>query len=104
MSYLSLLIVNRCGDADLSRPMVIDFFVAVPNEKKGIKVKEIVEKYGFEAKLSLDKEENEWTCYCTKEMLLEHTELLNTQAELNKLSKPFKGYSDGWGTFGNTQG
>jgi hypothetical protein len=33
-------------------------------------------------------------------MILEYKQLIEIQDLLNKLSKPYQGFVDGWGTFG----
>jgi hypothetical protein len=35
-------------------------------------------------------------------MLLDYDSVIAAQAELDRVSGPFGGYSDGWGTFGNS--
>ncbi|WHX97960.1 ribonuclease E inhibitor RraB [Neobacillus sp. DY30] len=49
--------------------------------------------------LELDDETEEWACCCSKRILLYYNELIKIQNELNNLSKPHSGYSDGWGVF-----
>ncbi len=85
---------------DLSKPHDVDFFVSIGSEEDGMKLQPLVEAQGFQCALECDDDSEKWTLYCTKRMLLEYQQLLDTQALLHKLSKPFGGYSDGWGTFG----
>ena len=92
--------------SDMSKPMEIDFAVAVPSREAGERVAEQAKQRGFRVDLVPDAHEEEpdattWTCYCTKTMVPEYDELLSVQRELDDLSKPFGGWSDGWGTFGN---
>ena len=61
---------------DLSKPMQIDFFLAVLSMEKGIKISQIVEKLGFNTSVEQDEETQEWTCYCTKIMIPEYTEII----------------------------
>jgi hypothetical protein len=39
-------------------------------------------------------------CYCSKNIMLDYNEIISIQEQLNEISRPFGGYSDGWGTFG----
>ncbi|MDP4090027.1 MAG: ribonuclease E inhibitor RraB, partial [Bacillota bacterium] len=67
----------------------------------GEKVKELAEQEGFECFVDRDDEFDEWICYCTKSMMLDYKELNEVQSFLNELSRPYKGFADGWGTFGD---
>ena len=90
--------------SDPSRPMVVDFAVAVPNEEKGNRIKQRVQNRGYSVKIYKDEETKEWTCYCSREMILDHALLLSYQKELDELAQSDEGFSDGWGTYGNNQG
>ncbi len=46
-----------------------------------------------------EEEFEEWTCICSKEMLLNYEDIVEIQNDLNGLSKGLGGYVDGWGTF-----
>jgi hypothetical protein len=86
---------------DMSRPMDIDFTVAVDDEAAGRRVAESAAARGFRVEVEQDDEEGCWTVYCTKEMLATHEGVTAAQNELNALSRPHGGSCDGWGTFGN---
>ncbi len=92
----------------MSKPMEIDFAVAVPNESVGRSIAERVCALGYEAKVVFDPGEDSavddppsWTCYCMRNMVPTHDAVTAAQAELNELSQPYGGYCDGWGSFGN---
>ncbi len=92
--------------ADMSKPMDIDFAVAVPTREAGEHVAEEAERRGFRVNLVADADEEEpeatsWSCYCTKSMVPDYDALLAVQHELDEIAKPCGGWSDGWGTFGN---
>lgn len=87
--------------ADLSRPMLIDFAVAVPYQAAGQKIAEIVSKRGYTPDVCFDEKTQKWTCYCSRTMLLTHEGLRSTQQELAEIGEPFESFPDGWGTFGN---
>jgi regulator of RNase E activity RraB len=95
--------------ADLSRPMDIDFFVAVPDRQVGEQVARLAALRGYQTKVIEDGHEegddeqgDTWTCYCTKAMLATYDNVVEAQRELDELSRAFGGHSDGWGTFGNS--
>jgi len=101
---------NADGDAlrriatdgsDMSKPMVIDFSVAVPDEISGNHVASAARSAGYDSHVLQDKDSGEWTCYCTKSMIATYESVVSIQEELNEISRPFAGYTDGWGTFGN---
>jgi len=87
--------------SDMSQPMEIDFFVAVPDEAAGQAVAAKAASAGYEPELSFDTESREWTCYCSREMIPTHEAVVAAQAELDQLSLEFGGVTDGWGTYGN---
>ncbi len=86
----------------MSKPMDIDFAVAVPDEPSARRVAQVVAGHGYAPKPAYDDEDDAWTVYCTKWMLATYEGVVAAQAELDGLSKPFGGFSDGWGTFGNS--
>ncbi len=85
----------------MSRPMDIDFAVHVPDEASGQRLAQLVLAAGYSPHLEFDDECEEWTCYCTKNMLATYEGVVGAQSELDELSGPVGGYSDGWGTEGN---
>lgn len=86
---------------DFSVPHSVNFPVAVKTEQNGKKLLPVIEGYGFTCSLEPGTESTDWTIDCTKDMLLDHKELAETQELLNSLGEPFGAYSDGWGTFGD---
>jgi hypothetical protein len=87
---------------DMSRPMDIDFAVAVPDESAAQRVAEVVAGHGYTPQVCEDDEDESWTVLCTRRMLATYEGVLAAQRELDELSRPLDGFSDGWGTFGNT--
>lgn len=86
---------------DLSRPLEIDFFVAVPSKKIGDQVAKKVVNLGFKTSVERDEETGEWTCYCTKTLIPEYAEVVRIEKELTSIAKPYGGYADGFGSYGN---
>jgi hypothetical protein len=94
--------------SDLSRPMDIDFAVAVPGESSGKAVAEAARAAGYAAKVACDgsgedEDSQRWTCYCTRRMVPSREALRAAEAELERVSAPHGGYLDGWGSFGNAE-
>ena len=75
----------------------VDFFIAVPDKKSGEAILIALKNDGFNCELAQDDETKEWTCYCFIKMLLNHEDIIDIQKRLDALSKPYDGYSDGWG-------
>jgi hypothetical protein len=86
---------------DMTEPMEIDFFVAVPDQEAGQRVAELATGHGYRTKLVYDEEDDAWDCYCTKLMVPTYEAVCGAQLELDALSRPVNGYMDGWGTEGN---
>jgi hypothetical protein len=87
--------------ADMSRPMIIDFSVEVPDEGTARRVAEVVVARGFDP--SISENADSWSVYCSKSMLATYEGVVAVKAELNALLNPHGGICDGWATFGNSQ-
>lgn len=83
------------------QPMEIDFFVAVLDWRIGEEVARLAWLAGYRTKVVHDEEDDAWTCYCTRVMMPTYDGVVAEQRELDELSLPFGGYSDGWGTSGD---
>lgn len=93
------------AESDMSRPMVIDFFVAVPDQQSGERIAKAADAAGYRPRLDQDEESGQWTCYCSKQMLADHAGVLAAQRELAVIADTVDGCDvDGWGTFGNKEG
>jgi len=96
---LRLLVANG---ADLSKPIEVDFQVAMPDERSAQEFARIVRKLGYRAEVYDSPECSlPWTCECTLTMLATYEGIVAAQAKLAELAKPLGGYPDGWGSFGN---
>ena len=62
--------IERDG-SDLSKPLFMDFFVAVPSEDAGIEVANAAAELGFETSVESVEETGDWTCYCSIRMIAE---------------------------------
>src|SRR5688572_11898716 len=91
--------------SDMSRPMLINFHVAVPDEQSAQALGEVACKLGYRVELYESSECTlPFTCECSTRMLATYQGVMAIQEELAALSKPFGGIPDGWGTFGNGPG
>lgn len=82
---------------DFKKPHNVDFVVAVPDQKSGEAVLEILRTDEYNCELEQDDETKEWTCYCYIKMLLNYEDIIDVQKRLDELSKPHDGFIDGWG-------
>ncbi len=96
----ALELIARDG-SDLTRPLSMDFFVAVPDEKAGRFIADRVIDLGFGASVERDAETGKWTCYCTKNLVPAYETVVAIESELDLLARRVGGYADGFGTFGN---
>ena len=87
--------------SDLSKPMEIEFFVAVPSKNVGNQVAPKAKDLGFKVSLEQDDESKEWICYCVKTLVPEYDEVVSLERQLTSIAMPFGGYADGFGSFGN---
>jgi regulator of RNase E activity RraB len=90
----------RAG-SDLTKKMAIDFFVAVPSKEQGNEIALQVDKLGFKTNVEFDIEADDWTCYCTKVLVPDYSEIIKIEKQLSSIAKHHGGYLDGFGSFGN---
>lgn len=91
--------------SDLSRPMDVDFQVAVPNKTKAEQLADAARKLGYKVRVYASSEcELPWTCECSTRMLVTHEGIAAVETVLAELASPFGGFPDGWGSFGNKPG
>jgi regulator of RNase E activity RraB len=97
----ALRLAVECG-SDMSKPMYIDFQVAVPTEELAEALAMAARMLGYHVRIYESVEcRLPWTCQCSTRMLATYDGVIAIQAELRKLSAEFGGIPDGWGTFGN---
>jgi hypothetical protein len=88
--------------SDLSRPMRIDFQVAVPSKEAANGLAEVCYKLGYRLRVYESPECSlPWTCECSTRMLATYPGIIAMQTELEVLAQRFGGHPDGWGSFGN---
>ena len=88
--------------SDLSMPLEMDFFIVVPSKDIGEQVAALVKALGFNASVEQDDESGDWTCYCSKTLIPEYSEIVRIEKELDNIAKPLGGFSDGFGSYGNS--
>ena len=88
--------------SDMSRPMLIDFQVAMPDESAARALGDTAARLGYDVEIYDSPECSlPWTCQCSKRMVATYDGVIAVQQQLSELSAPLGGHPDGWGTFGN---
>jgi hypothetical protein len=89
--------------SDMTEPMVIDYFVEVPDQTAAQRVAEAAAAaaFGFRTAVKRDAGTGSWTCYCSKRMPATYDRVVEAQGQLGAISRPFGGRVDGWGSCGN---
>lgn len=88
--------------SDLSKPMYIDFQVAVPDEESARGLASVASRLGYHTRVYSSSDcRLPWTCECSTRMLASYDAVISVQEELARVSTDFGGIPDGWGTFGN---
>ncbi|WLQ14319.1 ribonuclease E inhibitor RraB [Hahella aquimaris] len=87
--------------SDLSKPMVIDFFIALRSETDGEKIRSEVESLGFSFSVELDAESKEWTGYCSIKVVPSHEAISMLERKLHDIASKVGGKGDGFGSYGN---
>lgn len=115
----------REAGVDLSKPLEIDFQIAVVDEASGQQIVDAVRAAGYPADLVYDDggtedgvaedgdeahededqatEEDDgcddpsWTIYVIMEIVPDYQRVVDIQAKLDELAQPFGGEVDGWG-------
>src|SRR5262249_923951 len=88
--------------SDLSKPMIINFQVAVPDKASAKELAAAARRLGYRVRVYDSPECTlPWTCECSTRMVATYESVIAIQAELAEISRQFGGIPDGWGTFGN---
>lgn len=94
----------RSDGSDMTAPLEMEFFVAVPSKQAGDRVAEEILGLGFECSLEQDFDGGEWTCICLKKIVPVLETVLRIEEELDAIGRRHGGYGDGFGSFGNAPG
>jgi hypothetical protein len=96
---------------DMSKPVEFEFFVDSPNEDASMNIEEVLKSGGFTTEVYFDEgelkpgekmtEENSeywpsWSVYVYVKMIPNYDKVMFIQEQLDTLSIPFNGKSDGW--------
>lgn len=87
--------------SDLSRPLEMDFFAAVPSQAAGDAVAAHFSELNFATSVEQDEESQEWTCYCTKTLVPDYTAVAEIEAQVDAIARAHGGQCDGFGSYGN---
>jgi regulator of RNase E activity RraB len=88
--------------SDLSKPMFIDFQIAVRDKSCAEELAVVARKLGYRVSIYDSPECTlAWTCECSTRMVATYESVIAIQNELAEISKRFGGIPDGWGSFGN---
>jgi len=101
MSATSNNATRADGGSDMTLPMEMDFFIAVPAEMDGLKIGKSTEVLGFKVEVKNDSDSGDWTCYCTKVIIADYSTVVEIEQQLDAIAKNFGGYADGFGSYGN---
>ena len=96
---------------DMSKPLLIEFAVAVLDEASADGSLKAMMKAGYASRIEYDEGEPDydpevddedefgpsWTVYADIRMIPEYNEIMRIQAELDRVARPCGGKSDGWG-------
>jgi hypothetical protein len=88
--------------SDVTRPMVVDFHIECPDVTSAEAIASKIPRDEFTVSIDQDTESGAVTCECSKQMLLQYSELTRIQRRLMDIASPFGGRCEAWGTFGNT--
>jgi regulator of RNase E activity RraB len=88
--------------SDLSKPMFINFQVAVPNKSSAEELAVVARKLGYRITIYESPECTlPWTCECSTRMVATYEGVIAVQNDLAEMSEQFGGVPDGWASFGN---
>jgi hypothetical protein len=87
--------------SDLTKPMEVDFFIAVESKEEGDQIAAKVQDVGFKTSLKQDTVTLDWTCYCTKTIIPQYLEVIEIEQQLSSISELYGGYLDGFSSYGN---
>ncbi len=88
--------------SDLTRPIVIEFFIAVPDEITGKRL--AAAPYFAEFKISVEQDDPPagWTCYLSKSMLVTYQALTAIEQALEAQAVQHDASYEGFGSYGNS--
>jgi hypothetical protein len=96
---------------DLSKPLLFEFPVAVPDKASAEGTHKAMTHAGYDARIEYDEGEPDydsdvddqeefgpsWAVFADVRMIPQYDEIMRIQSELDEIARPFGGESDGWG-------
>jgi hypothetical protein len=89
--------------ADMSRPMKIEFTISAPSHETAVAIAEMVSVHGYVPEIYVDEQDYRVSLYCARVMMATYSGVVDAQAQLNRLCRPYAAECDGWITTGNRQ-
>lgn len=87
--------------SDLSQPMDMDFYIAVPSAAAGEQIAAAARTEGFATVVEQDEDSGEWLCCCSKTLVPDYATVAGIEQWLDGIARPHGGHSDGFGSYGN---
>lgn len=87
--------------SDLSLPMEFHFYVRAQDGDTGQSIARLAASMGFKAEVSFDSLFGLFYVVCKMSMIASPEAIIEIEGKLDAIARPFEGYIDGWGTFGN---
>lgn len=94
----------KAGGSDMSKPLLMDFFLVVPSRQCCDDVVRAATEFGFTVKIEEvigEDGSRSWDCICTKELVPSLDNVIFEEGRLQSLAKSVGGHADGFGSFGN---
>ncbi len=97
---------------DMAQPLDIEFPVVAPNEESANSIAKALTEAGYDTHIEFDEGEPDedgvidpddeefgpiWDVYVNRRMIPEYSEIMRIQADLDRVTIPLGGKSDGWG-------
>jgi regulator of RNase E activity RraB len=87
--------------SDMSKPMAMDFFIAVPSREAGNDVASEASALGFGTSVEHDDASAEWTGFCQKTIVPALATVIEIEDQLETIAQRHGGFNDGFGSYGN---
>lgn len=87
--------------ADMSREMLVDFFIDFQAEEKCRDFANLLERDGFKCELRWDNEDSVWALAASKSLLVNTNNIINIEKMIEKEAMKCEGEYTGFGSFGN---
>ena len=91
--------LKRIADdgVDMTKPLTIEFQIAVPDEAIANSVVNDIKKEGYSSKKDHDEVDDEWLIICPIEIVPSYDNIVSTQQRLERLISSSNAQLVGWG-------